>query len=240
MNWDWDKLRENQQKYENKKEGGGMGMPKPPQMDELVERFRNLKKSGIVPIALLLLVALLAVSSVFTIATDEVGVIQRFGKYTRTAQPGLNFKFPTGIEKLTKVKVKRVYQEEFGLDTEKTAANYRPGNDSASQETPLMLTGDLNVAVVPWIVQYRILNPLDYLFKIKDVTAILRDMSEATMRTVVGDRSISEIAYQLGFSQRDSYGGKSTILFPAVQKRSRYEPERIYGNPSLWKNQILN
>ena len=81
MNWDWDKLRENQQKYENKKEGGGMGMPKPPQMDELVERFRNLKKSGIVPIALLLLVALLAVSSVFTVATDEVGVIQRFGKY---------------------------------------------------------------------------------------------------------------------------------------------------------------
>ena len=193
MNWDWEKLRENQQKYESKKEGGGMGMPKPPQMDELVERFKNLKKSGIVPIGLLLLIALLAISSVFTIGTDEVGVIQRFGKYVRTAQPGLNFKFPTGIEKITKVKVKRVYQEEFGSETEKTTAVYRSGNENASQETPLMLTGDLNVAVVPWIVQYRISNPLDYLFKIKDVTAILRDMSEATMRTVVGDRSINEV-----------------------------------------------
>lgn len=193
MNWDWEKLRENQQKYESKKEGGGMGMPKPPQMDELLDRFRNLKKSGIVPIVLLIIVALLAVSSVFTIQTDEVGIIQRFGKYNRTAQPGLNFKFPTGIEKITKVKVKRVYQEEFGLETEKTPVNYRAGNEIASQETPLMLTGDLNVAVVPWIVQYRISNPLDYLFKIKDVRAILRDMSEATMRTVVGDRSINEV-----------------------------------------------
>jgi len=65
-------------------------------------------------------------------------------------------------------------------------------------------------------------------------------ISEAKNMLVADERSISEIAYQLGFSQRDSYGGKSTILFPAVQKRSRYEPERIYGNPSLWKNQILN
>jgi len=193
MNWDWEKLRENQQKYESKKEGGGMGMPKPPQMDDLLERFRNLKKSGVVPVALLLLVILLAVSSVFTIGTDEVGIIQRFGKYDRTAQPGLNFKFPSGIEKITKVKVKRVYQEEFGLEAEKTPVTYRSGNDLASLETPLMLTGDLNVAVVPWIVQYRISNPLDYLFKIKDVRAILRDMSEATMRTVVGDRSINEV-----------------------------------------------
>nr|NJM01665.1 FtsH protease activity modulator HflK [Desulfobacula sp.] len=193
MNWDWEKLRENQQKYESKKEGGGMGMPKPPQMDELLERFKNLKKSGIVPIGLLLLIALLAISSVFTIGTDEVGVIQRFGKYVRTAQPGLNFKFPTGIEKITKVKVKRVYQEEFGSEIEKHRLFTGPGLRMHPRKTPLMLTGDLNVAVVPWIVQYRISNPLDYLFKIKDVTAILRDMSEATMRTVVGDRSINEV-----------------------------------------------
>ncbi len=204
MNWDWEKLRENQQKYESKKEGGGMGMPKPPQMDELLKRFKNLKKSGVVPVAFLLLFILLAFSTVFQIGTDEVGVIQRFGKYDRTAQPGLNFKLPAGIEKLTKVKVTRVYQEEFGLESEKvqantrlgnekTQVNFRSGSDNAAQETPLMLTGDLNVAVVPWIVQYRISNPLYYLFRIKDVRAILRDMSEATMRTVVGDRSINEV-----------------------------------------------
>lgn len=193
MNWDWEKLRENQQKYESKKEGGGMGVPKPPQMDQLLEWLRKIRQSGFVPVVLMVLIIALSISSVFTIGTDEVGVIQRFGKYNRIAQPGLNFKFPTGIEKITKVKVKRVYQEEFGFESEKSSLSYRPGTESASLETPLMLTGDLNVAVVPWIVQYRISNPLDYLFKIRDVRAILRDMSEATMRTIVGDRSINEV-----------------------------------------------
>jgi membrane protease subunit HflK len=191
MNWDWEKLRENQQKFEHKREGGGPGMPRPPQMDELLKRFKNFKSSGIV-IAVIVLVALFFGSSTFfTIETDAVGVIQRFGKYNRIAQPGLNFKFPSGIEKVTKVKVKRVYKEEFGLQTGTGSGTYR--SDSAAQESTLMLTGDLNVAVVPWIVQYKISNPQHYLFKVKGVTGILRDMSEATMRTVVGDRSINEV-----------------------------------------------
>ncbi|CCK79508.1 FtsH protease activity modulator HflK [Desulfobacula toluolica] len=192
MNWDWEKLRENQQKFEHKREGGGPSMPRPPQMDELLNRFKSFKFPGVFLVVIVIAALFFGSSTFFTIETDEVGVIQRFGKYDRIAQPGLNFKFPSGIEKVTKVKVKRVYKEEFGFQAVKGSGNYRLAS-SSSQETPLMLTGDLNVAVVPWIVQYRISNPRDYLFKVKDVRAILRDMSEATMRTVVGDRSINEV-----------------------------------------------
>lgn len=193
MNWDWEKLRENQQKFEHKRDGGGPSMPRPPQMDELLDRFKNFKSSGIVLVVIVLVALFFGSSTFFTIETDAVGVIQRFGKYNRIAQPGLNFKFPSGIEKVTKVKVKRVYKEEFGLQTTGGSSSYRGSSESSTQGSTLMLTGDLNVAVVPWIVQYRISNPRDYLFKVKDVTAILRDMSEATMRTVVGDRSINEV-----------------------------------------------
>ncbi len=192
MNWDWEKLRENQQKYEQKQDGGGR-VPRPPQMDDILNKFKGFKFPGILLVGVVLLVLYFGSSTFFTVKLDEVGVIQRFGKYDRIAQPGLNFKFPSGIEKVTKVKIKRVYKEEFGFKTVKGSSNYRFSNDSSQGETALMLTGDLNVAVVPWIVQYRISNPQNYLFKVKDVRAILRDMSEASMRTVVGDRSINEV-----------------------------------------------
>ncbi|MCP4022867.1 MAG: FtsH protease activity modulator HflK [Desulfobacteraceae bacterium] len=192
MNWDWEKLRENQQKYEKKQDGGGR-VPKPPQMDDIVNKFKGFKFPGIFLVVAIILILYFGSSIIFTVKLDEVGVIQRFGKYDRIAQPGLNFKFPSGIEKITKVKVKFVYKEEFGFRTVKGQSNYRFSNDNTQQETALMLTGDLNVAVVPWIVQYRISDPKNYLFKVKDVRAILRDMSEATMRTVVGDRSINEV-----------------------------------------------
>jgi len=193
MNWDWEKLRQNQEKFENKREGGGPNMPMPPQVDEILNRLKNFKSSGIFLVVIVLLVLFFGSSTFFTIKTEEVGVIQRFGKYTRIVQPGLNFKFPSGIERVTKVKVKRIYKEEFGLQSDNASSNYRATSESSSQGSSLMLTGDLNVAVVPWIVQYKISNPSDYLFKVKDVRAILRDMSEATMRTVVGDRSINEV-----------------------------------------------
>ncbi len=194
MNWDWEKLRENQQKFEKKKDGGGPGMPPmPPQVEEFFNKFKGFKLPGVFLVVIALLALFFGSSTFFTIELDEVGVIQRFGKYNRIAQPGLSFKLPSGIEKVTKVKVKRIYKEEFGFKTVQGSSNFRFSNESTSQETSLMLTGDLNVAVVPWIVQYRISNPVDYLFKVKDVRAILRDMSEATMRTVVGDRSINEV-----------------------------------------------
>jgi membrane protease subunit HflK len=120
-------------------------------------------------------------------------VVQRFGKYVRTEEPGLNFKLPAGIEKVTKVNVKRVNTEEFGVTTVSGAQNSRFVSSSENMSVALMLTGDLNVGLVPWIVQYRIKNPFDYLFKVKEPRNLLIDMSEAAMRLVVGDRSINEV-----------------------------------------------
>jgi membrane protease subunit HflK len=191
MNWDWEKLRENQQKYEQNK-GGGPGMPKPPQMDDLVNKFKGFKFPGVFFVGILLLAVFLGSSMFFTVGRSEVGVIQRFGKFDRLAQPGLSFKLPTGIEKVTKVNVRQPETAEFGFKTY-SSTGYRTSSDSSRQESSLMLTGDLNVAVVPWIVQYRRSNPREYLFNVKDVGSLLRHMSEATMRTVIGDRSINEV-----------------------------------------------
>ncbi|MFH2093503.1 MAG: FtsH protease activity modulator HflK [Pseudomonadota bacterium] len=207
MNWDWDKLRENQQKFENRKDGGGSGMPRPPQMDELLNRFKDFNSSGIVILLLLFFVVMFGITSAFKIKEAERGVIQRFGKYNRTAQPGLNFKLPFGIEKLTKVDTKKVNTEEFGSQTASASDTYGTSSGSSSLESALMLTGDLNVAVVPWIVQYRVSKPQDYLFKVRDVKGILRDMSEATMRTVVGDRSINEV-----ISKREEIADAAEII----------------------------
>ena len=183
MAWDWEKLNQQQQQ----KSGP------PPQVDEFLKQLKTLKiPGGSVIIAILIILAIMAYSSFFTVDTGAVGVVQRFGMYIRIANPGLNFKLPFGIETVTKVSKKKVFKEEFGLASDSNDGRRRlVGSDTAS--TALMLTGDLNVAVVPWIVQYRIKNPYNYLFKVKDVKGLLRDLSEASMRLVVGDRSINEV-----------------------------------------------
>jgi modulator of FtsH protease HflK len=186
MAWDWDKL--NQQQRQQK------GGP-PPQMDELIKQFKNLKLpgGGTIVIVAFLVIAVLAWSSVFTIETGSVGVIQRFGKYVRTSPPGLNFKLPFGIESVNKVAQDKVEREEFGFLSEQMTRDRSIGRSSGAASASLMLTGDLNVALVPWIVQYRVKDPYNYLFKVKDVQGLLRDLSEASMRLVVGDRSINEV-----------------------------------------------
>jgi membrane protease subunit HflK len=136
------------------------------------------------------------------VAVDEVGVIQRFGKFIRTTSPGLNFKLPRGIEKVTKVRVKYVFKEEFGFRTLQAGIRTRYASSASYLNESLMLTGDLNVAVVPWIVQYRVKDPYKYLFKVRTVIATLRDLSESTMRMVVGDRSINEV-----ISKREEIAG---------------------------------
>ncbi len=192
MNWDWEKLRDNQQKYEKKQGGGGPGMPRPPQVDELLNKFKGFRFPGVFLVGFVLLALYMGSSTFFTVDRNEVGVIQRFGKYNRLAQPGLNFKLPSGIEKVTKVNVKTPETEEFGFNT--TNSNkYRTSAATPRQESSLMLTGDLNVAVIPWIVQYRRSDPRAFLFNVKNVKSLLRHMSESTMRTVVGDRSINEV-----------------------------------------------
>ncbi len=187
MNWDWDKLKAKQERKEG--EGGFV----PPNINKVMEKFKKIKLPGGPLILLIFILLFFSTSTFYTVGVDEVGVVQRFGKYVRTTQPGLNFKLPSGIEKVTKVKVRRVYKEEFGFRTLRRDVQTRAISGGENKNVSLMLTGDLNVALVPWIVQYRIKDPYKFLFKVHDVRRLLIDMSEAAMRLVVGDRSINEV-----------------------------------------------
>jgi membrane protease subunit HflK len=184
MAWDWEKLNQQQQQ-----KGGP-----PPQMEDVLKQIKNVKiPGGSIFLALAILFVAVAYSCFFTIETGSVGVIQRFGKFVRTAQPGLNFKWPFGVEYVNKIPIEKVLREEFGLQSEALDARNRSIGVSGDAGEALMLTGDLNVAVVPWIVQYRVKDPTNYLFKVRDVKSLLRGLSEASMRVVVGDRSINEV-----------------------------------------------
>ncbi len=201
MAWDWDKLQQ------QKRSSGGGGAP--PQVGEVINKIRGARGRfpGLWVIVIVLFLIYVGASCFYTVAVDEVGMVQRFGKYVRTTSPGLNFKLPAGIEKVTNVKVRFVYKEEFGFRTIKADVRSRFASGDAYLVESLMLTGDLNVAVVPWIVQYRIRDPYAYLFKVKDTRGTLRDLSEATMRLVIGDRSINEV-----ISKREEIAEQAQVL----------------------------
>lgn len=188
MTWDWDKLKEQQERQG----GGGGGSIKPPQMDEFFNQLKGIKFPG-GPLLVIAVVILFFIgySVFFTIETGSVGVVQRFGRFVRIAEPGPNFKLPFGIEKVTKVAEDHVFTEEFGITPGASDIDTNSLNEGTN--VALMLTGDLDVAVVPWIVQYRINDPYNYLFNIQHPRAVLRDMSEACMRLVVGDRSLNAV-----------------------------------------------
>lgn len=155
--------------------------------DQLKINPKMIKTFVIVVIVLLLLF-----TSWFTVDAEEVGVILRLGKFNRNVNPGLHFKIPFGIEQVFKVPVQRQLKEEFGFRT--LSAGVKSTYDTRSYvDESVMLTGDLNVAVVEWTVQYRIDDPYKYLFRIRNARNALRDMTEATMREVIGNRTVAEI-----------------------------------------------
>jgi len=154
-------------------------------------RFRVPKRFVVIGLIILAIIIFL-ITGLYSVNPEEVGVIQRFGKYHSTTYPGLHFKIPFGIDKLTKVKVKHVFKEEFGFRTIEAGVRTRYSSQSYENES-IMLTGDLNIADVQWIVQYRIKNPVHYLFKVRNVEETLRGLSESVIREVVGDRSVDEV-----------------------------------------------
>jgi membrane protease subunit HflK len=140
-------------------------------------------------LALVIIVILLisvANSSYFTIRPGEEGVVLRFGKHFKTVGPGLNFKIPL-VDEVTKVDVKSVRKEEFGFRTLRAAQRTQYDSRRDYRDESLMLTGDKNVINVQWIVHYKIKNPVDYLYKIKNARQAVRDISETSMRRVVGN-----------------------------------------------------
>ena len=156
--------------------------------------FRQIKiPKRMITLGVIILAAIVfLVTGLYTVNPEEVGVIQRFGKYLSTTQPGLHFKIPFGVDKLTKVKVKHVFKEEFGFRTLQAGVRTKYSSQSYNQEA-IMLTGDLNIADVEWIVQYRIKDPVKYLFNVRNVEETMHDVSESVVREVVGDRSVDEV-----------------------------------------------
>jgi membrane protease subunit HflK len=135
-------------------------------------------------------------STWFTVQPEETGVVQRFGAVNRTVGPGLHFKFPDGIERVRLVPTARVLKEEFGFATASSGASGRTqyaADKKAFNDVSLMLTGDLNVIDVQWIVQYRIEDPVRYLFRVRRSQQTIRDIAEAVMRRVVGNRLGSDV-----------------------------------------------
>jgi len=204
MAWDWDKLQK-------QRKGGSGGKPgDPPGIDEIFDKIRaaGIKlPGGIWLIIIAVILIFLGSSSWYTVGVNEVGVVQQFGRHVRTTSPGFNLKWPAGIEKVTKVKVDYVYKEEFGFRTVRPGIRTRYATGAGYEGESLMLTGDLNVALVPWIVQYRVKDPDKYLFKVHNVRATLRDLAESTMRLVVGDRSINEV-----ISKREEIASGAQVL----------------------------
>jgi len=142
-------------------------------------------------IAIGFVVLLILWNSVFQIGTEEVGVITRLGRYTRTVEPGLNLKMPFA-EKVHKVPVERQQKLEFGFRSTNGNGQSAYTKEGVQNES-LMLTGDLNLADVEWVVQYRINDAYNYLFKVRDPESTLRNISEAATRQIVGDRTVNEV-----------------------------------------------
>ena len=155
-------------------------------------RLPRLEFKWIIGLIVVIVGLYLLFSTFYSIPADGVGVITRFGKYVRTTQPGLHFKIPLGIEKLQKVRVKHIFKEEFGFRTLRAGVRTQYAPQSFLDES-LMLTGDLNSGEVEWIVQYKVKNPYNYLFKVRYIQETIRDVSETIMREVVGDHSVSEV-----------------------------------------------
>lgn len=142
-------------------------------------------------ILLIIFVLLLPWFAFVQVGPEEIGVITRFGKYVREVEPGLNFKIPF-LERIRKVPVERQQKEEFGFRTVSSGVQSTYTRSGVEDES-LMLTGDLNLADVEWVVQYRIDDPYSFLFKVRDPVTSLRDIAEAVMREIVGNRTVNEV-----------------------------------------------
>lgn len=156
------------------------------------ERLPEPKLPVSLPFLALIFFALIGLwSSFFTIPAESEGIVLRFGEYIKKVPPGLHFKIPFGVDSIVEVPTQRQQKLEFGFSSH----NYT-NPDQAGEEPGLeksMVTGDLNAALVEWIVQYRITEPEHYLFSVRQPGLTLRDISESMMREVVGDRTVDEI-----------------------------------------------
>ena len=139
----------------------------------------------ITPIVIVIVILWL-LTGIYSVGPDEVGVVRTFGKFTRVAQSGLNWHFPSPIESVKTPKVTEVKRIEIGFRTLKN------GQYRTVEKESLMLTGDENIVDAEMIVQYKIKDPVAYLFNIVGPELTVREAAEASLRTVVGRNKIDE------------------------------------------------
>ncbi|HEV2096906.1 MAG TPA: FtsH protease activity modulator HflK [Chthoniobacterales bacterium] len=167
---------------------------------QLVPRSADLSHSfRIKPVRLVLgAIALIGIIVTFfslffgfvSIPTNSVGVKMRFGAFSAIESPGLAYAIPH-VDEIIVVPTQRLLKLEFGFSTPNATNAYQADRDAEDTET--MITGDLNTALVPWVVQYRITDPKMYLFGAREPEQTLRDLSESVMREVIGDRTVDEV-----------------------------------------------
>jgi len=169
----------NQQGFDDGPQGPEIRLPKP--------NFTLIRN-----VAILVLALIIGLSAFYTVEPEETALVLRFGRYIRSSDPGLHLKLPFGIESVEKVQVQRQKKEEFGFRTVKAGVRSQYATRQYASEAN-MLSGDLNAAVVEWVIQYRIIDPYQFSFRVRNPEATFRAMSEAVMRSVVGDRTVNEV-----------------------------------------------
>src|SRR6266581_83324 len=177
----------------------GRGVKPGPDFEDMVrqgqDRLKQVLPAGgprsTIALAILAVVGLAVWTAYYTVPSDSVAVVQRFGRYLKDVPAGLHFKLPLGIDVATIVPVKRQLKQEFGFATPGATDPFQTSRDG-KRETQ-MVTGDLNAVLVEWVVQYRILDPVKFLFDVREPRGTLRDVSESVMREVVGDRTVDEV-----------------------------------------------
>jgi membrane protease subunit HflK len=156
------------------------------------KKTKGVTPNVVIGVIVFLFVLIMAASSVFVVDQKEQGVVLRFGKFTRLTEPGLHMKMPFGIERKYKVPTQMVLKEEFGFRTVKPGiTTVYLGEDFPGES--IMLTGDLNIVDVEWIIQYRIVDPVNWLFAVENQRKTIRDISQSVINLLVGDRAILDV-----------------------------------------------
>ncbi|HQO80171.1 MAG TPA: FtsH protease activity modulator HflK [Deltaproteobacteria bacterium] len=157
------------------------------------ESFKN-KGKGLWTLVIILIIAGIgALTAAYTIQTGHRGVVLRFGKFAGVVSPGLHFKIPFGVDRVIDVHTEKVETEAFGFRSATPGVRAKFQKDPETAKESMILTGDLNVIDMEWIVQYRRQDPRKFLFSIHDPVQTIRDISETVARQIVGDRSFDYV-----------------------------------------------
>ena len=180
--------------------GSGRG-PIPPNIDEVIKKIQEFinkylpgSKSGGLPIILVvsILIVIWGLSGLYRVLPDEQGVVLRFGKFTSTTQPGLNYHIPYPVETVLTPTVTKVNRMDIGFRSERDTGFGSTGVADVSEES-LMLTGDENIVNIDFSVFWVIKDAGKFLFKIQDPSTVVKAASETAMREVIAKSNIQSI-----------------------------------------------